>query len=335
MNVTARSVQAGLTLTELLVASALSLTVIAAMTTSYVAGHRSSQAIARTMQQRQDARHGLFVLAQDLRKAGHFGCATMPDVMPLPAPGLTDPVLPATNGIRVLEADDSAWLAGSGMTPSSKLIEVHYGTGNTPFTPPPSPAEQAPLEIRQLTIALNEQAFPSRMQRVALASCQRIDLLQVASSHLSDPQTVRLTLAQPLPLSHPLAGKPHHLQSLEVMRVVSRAYLTGSVNGQAGLYRFEIDEQGNKRGPIEIAPDIRDLVVEYGRPSRCRDNRLPFEFSTQAGDWRQVRLLRLTVRARPGQIEQQDGYPAADRRYSTVVSLNHASPCIDTPPGTV
>lgn len=335
MNVTARSVQTGLTLIELLVASALSLTVIAAITTSYVACRRTSQIITHTMQHRQDARHGLFVLAQDLRKAGHFGCATMPEVMPLPASGLADPVLPAPNGIRILNAAGSAWLAGSGLTPSSELIEVHYGTGNTPFNPPPSPAGQAPLEIMQLTLELNEHSFPVGSRRLALASCQRVDLLKVASSHLSAPATVRFNLAQPVQLSQPREGKAHHSPSLEVMQVVSRAYLTGSVNGQTGLYRFEIDEQGNKRGPIEIAPDISNLAVEYGRSSDCLATGLPFDFGPQAGDWSQVRLLRLTVRTRPSQIEKQNGYRAADRSYSTVVSLNQTSPCTDTPPGTI
>lgn len=340
----------GLSLVELLVAMTLSLVVLATATASYLAGQRASQAAEARLTMQQDARSALGMLARDLRMAGIFGCAVpaianinrsagnnqptsrgVTLVQHYPATAAVDSFDIDALGLSTSPAAGSAWLSGSSLTPLSDLIVVQFGQGSAAPSALTTRNSDEISWITQLSALLPvERSFSANTTLLALASCQRIDFLKVDDTHVqrngSSPLQLSFGEADLIPLNNAAGIRGQHQDSLDLMRFVSRAYLVGRLNGNTGLYQFEIGEDGRKIGPVEIAANVSGLKTEFGTLDNCNSasSEHHISYSTRPDDWRKVDLARLTLTMNSAPGSPKD----LSHSYSSTVALRGGNLCL-------
>lgn len=331
MNKVLLTTQHGVSLIELLIAMALTLFVIASVTSSYIASRKASGTLEKRIARQQDIRLAFTTLTNDLHKAGTFGCAAPTrsssynhNVVVIDHTLANSPSKLDIPGLRIAPARATNWLAGSPLIPLSELIEIKFGQGNaTPISLTTVTSDGARLLTRLTARLPAEQSFTANTVPLALTSCSRLDLITAAPKPQTDAHTLQLNFAPPIPLGPRASGtQGQHEGSLTVMRYVSRAYLVGSLHGQVGLYQFEIGEDGNKTSPTLVAANITGLRAEFGNFSNC-DNRNEATANSAASA---PHFIRLTLSV---EEPQQPDTPnsKAIRHYSTISTLQGRKPC--------
>jgi type IV pilus assembly protein PilW len=328
--------QRGLSLVELMLATALALLVMTAASACYLAGRKAIEDSTARMARLQSIQFALATLTQDIGAAGTFGCA-IPARAFQEASGQTVIQLErhyngasetifdtGALGLRVVSANGTGWLSGTGLTPVSPLIQLQFGQGSAAFSALELTEQDGVLKLKWLNAYISRtRPFPADTTLLALASCRRIDFIQRKTATASDGHSLQLELPVAIPIDD-ASVTSHHQGSLELMRFVSRAYLVASRNGRSGLYQLEIDESGHKTDPLEIAPGISGLELEFGVCSE--DGGTAFQFTQQPADWRRVVLARLTLRAQdpPGLTSSGNSrHPI----YHTSIALHGARTC--------
>jgi hypothetical protein len=328
--------QRGLSLVELMLATALALLVMAAASACYLAGRKAIQGSTARMARLQNIQFALVTLTQDIRAAGTFGCAIPARAFQATSgqaairlehhySGASETIFDTEAlGLRVVSANGTGWLSGTGLTPISPLIQLQFGQGSAALSALELTEQDGISKLKRLNANISRsRPFSADTTLLALASCRRIDFIQRKTVAASDGHSLQLELPIALPIDDASATS-HHRGSLELMRFVSRAYLVASRNGRSGLYQLEIDESGHKADPLEIAPGISGLELEFGV---CpEDGGTALQFTQQPADWRRAALARLTLQAQDLADIASSGnshHPV----YHTSVALHGAMTC--------
>ncbi|RXZ43648.1 prepilin-type N-terminal cleavage/methylation domain-containing protein [Crenobacter cavernae] len=348
--------QDGFSLIELMVAVALSLVVLAAVSASYLSGRQASHAAEERLALQQDARLALTVLSRDLRMAGVFGCAvpalsnierkgaagtTVRDNLQLVshyASDATDQFDSNALGFRAVSAQGSAWMSASPVAATSPMLVVQFGQGTAAINGSSTVvASDGIAWMNRLdTTPPPERAVNASASYLAISSCARIDFVKVDGDSVSRGASDGLQLVfgnnDRLPVGKSATVSGHQGGSLDVMRFVSRAYVVGSYQGEKALYMYERAENGALVGPIEIAPNVSKLDAEYGTVNACEGASagLSITYTKEPDDWRKVDLVRLLITMespRPAAVASIDGAAVSSRQYSTTVALRGSNLC--------
>ncbi|WP_416190383.1 PilW family protein [Neisseria sp. CCUG17229] len=214
----------GFTLIEFLVASALSMIVLMAVSSTYFAGRHLHHAASSRLNIQQDLRSTATLLSRDAQMAGSFGCFNMADY-------------PASSVI----SDDSAapFSLGNNIINNKMIPLSEDKIGYSGFS-----QTGAGLIFQYGIDALGDKANLA-------SSCSSI----AKNSSIRDSATAKSALK--------ITGNDKNGTISTLQHVVS-AYAVGSFNDQTGLYRFQLDhETGSWGEPQLLVGDIQSISMNY------------------------------------------------------------------------
>lgn len=244
----------GFSLIEFLVASALSMIVLLAVTSTYFTARGLNTAAGQRLSVQQDLRNASAQIVRDARMAGSFGCFNM-------AAHKRDNVL------RDSVPDDSPFALRS--AGQNNLIPLRTlpvgGLSVAGFT------QNSPALVFQYGI----DAMPATAQRAIAANCSGIAKPRAA---IPNKETARTLLNVRGAENDPNISVLHH---------VVNAYVVGSfgsgANAQQGLYRFQLDNNGAwGNSPQLLIKGVNAMTIRYIYPpsaDRCTDTTPPPSFN--------------------------------------------------------
>ncbi|SUA44524.1 membrane protein [Neisseria zoodegmatis] len=265
--------QKGFSLIEFAVASVLSMIVLVAVSTGYFTARTLNSAADTRLKFQQDLRNAANMIVRDGRMAGSFGCFN----------------LIGAKGDRVIHDNNAQ---------TSKLSAFKLENSATNLMPVRiiSQSEFKPTGFKASSDALifmygsdsGGASSTSSSQSLVFSSCKAV--VRPAEDKIPDQSTLLNTLG--------LANNQR--SETMVMNYVVNAYVTGSINGQAGLFRFQLD--GNDWGnPQLLIRDVTGANFRYTYVNNCPDEILPkdktkfetFEYSSSLS--KMPALIQMTL----------------------------------------
>ncbi|MCS4533447.1 PilW family protein [Neisseria montereyensis] len=293
--ITAASKPKGFSLIEFAVASLLSMIVLMAVSKGYFTARQLNTAASERLIVQQDLRNAANMIVRDARMAGNFGCFNMmaeTEIVPKTVGGKSMATVQAkVGGRRIIDnnattaASDAFKLINdsnnllairsisrsnfspSGFNPGSDALIFMYGTGNG--------------RIGGLDNEVDDGA------PLIFSSCDA--LVRPADDTMPTDNTVRNAL-----------GASADDSEITVMNYIVNAYVTGNINGQQGLYRFQLTNDNNWGNPQLLVKDITDARLKYLYIDNCPEEVVPesadsfekFEYSDSLS--RMPALVRMT-----------------------------------------
>lgn len=222
----------GFSLIEFLVASALSMIVLLAVSSSYFTARSLNTAATARLNVQQDLRNASNQIVRDARMAGNFGCFNMSaydaqaviadsgskDFLKLKGKGKgSEKMLPAVRQIDFSGVTD--------FKPSSKALIFQYGID----------AQDPPAET----------AVASNCTNITKPGTKIIDGKAALKSDGSQ------------------AG------NISIMKHEVNAYVVGTAGGQKGLYRFQLTKNGEWSNPQLLIKGIESMSIHYFYTQNC------------------------------------------------------------------
>lgn len=220
----------GFSLIEFLVASALSMIVLLAVSSSYFTARSLNTVATARLNVQQDLRNASNQIVRDARMAGNFGCFNMSaydaqaviadsgskDFLKLKGKG-SEKMLPAVRQIDFSGVTD--------FKPSSKALIFQYGI---------------------------DTASPNAATVVA-SSCTNITK---PGKKITDSKAALKTDGSQ-------AG------NISIMKHEVNAYVVGTAGGQKGLYRFQLTDKGEWSNPQLLIKGIESMSIHYFYTEGC------------------------------------------------------------------
>lgn len=227
----------GFSLIEFLVASALSMIVLVAVSKGYFTARQLNIAADSRMNTQQDLRNAANMVVRDARMAGSFGCFSMVE-------GNTNQTITdnnaATSKSDVFKLENTAGNSGAvrkidsgnfnvaGFTATSDALVFLYGADN------PEDGDPLVLSTCDLLVRPANNAKPADIAAAKTA---------LGTATIRDNE-------------------------ISVLRYAVHAYVTGSIGGQTGLFRFQLN--GNTWGnPQLLVSGVTDAEFEYMYVNNC------------------------------------------------------------------
>lgn len=304
--------QAGFTLIEFLIASALSMLVIVAVGTTYSMTARMKQAAESRLALQQDLRSASEQITRDARMAGSFGCfssgnlVTKTQVAPS---GSTFNNKFQSNGIKYSLSDEkNAGLVTVGFanvsnnidavdgqrlidslnatgfnTAGGRVIAFTYGLNATMVD---TDGDKAVINNANSNGSPNALALFNWVQEggaVALASCNRL--------YLSDDAGIRdgnieIENVNTIEFTHHNDAKTFNRSQTMLSQLYSVAYAVGMVGNDdstQGLYKFTMNAAGGWDGPQLVSLNVTEMDGEVIY-ARCSANRTDAEFASNPNE---------------------------------------------------
>ena len=222
----------GFSLIEFLVASALSMIVLLAVSSSYFTARSLNTAATARLNVQQDLRNASNQIVRDARMAGNFGCFNMSaydaqaviadsgskDFLKLKGKGKgSEKMLPAVRQIDFSGVTD--------FKPSSKALIFQYGID----------AQDPPAET------------------AVASNC----------TNITKPGTKITDGKAALKSDGSQAG------NISIMKHEVNAYVVGTAGGQKGLYRFQLTDKGEWSNPQLLIKGIESMSIHYFYTQNC------------------------------------------------------------------
>lgn len=268
-SVSARETQRGFTIVELMIALAIAMLIVAAMSLLYLANQKTARVDDSLARRQESLRFAVEAMSYDLRMAGHYGCSFA--TIPVSHVSSTDENLIYSNLIR-------GYTGGSTPLSGVSQSELFRTTSGAPQDHPYSdvvrvqfassafwPVNTAMADNKaELSVDGNSTDFAVGNVLV-VADCERGDLFvatAVAGSGVSAT------------ISHGAGGgntgasfSKAYDTSAEVMRFVNRIYYVGKLNGRPVLMRKTLSAAplaGTSLDTEEVADGIAEMQILYG-----------------------------------------------------------------------
>ena len=220
----------GFSLIEFLIASALSMIVLLAVSSGYFTARSLNTAATSRLNVQQDLRNASNQIVRDARMAGNFGCFNMSaydaqaviadsgskDFLKLKGKG-SEKILPAVRQIDFSGVTD--------FKPSSKALIFQYGI---------------------------DTSSPNAATVVA-SSCTNITK---PGKQITDSKAALKTDGSQ-------AG------NISIMKHEVNAYVVGTAGGQKGLYRFQLTDKGEWSNPQLLIKGIESMSIHYFYTQNC------------------------------------------------------------------
>ena len=224
----------GFSLIEFLVASALSMIVLLAVSSSYFTARSLNTVATARLNVQQDLRNASNQIVRDARMAGNFGCFNMSaydaqavivdsgskDFLKLKGSGK---MLPAVREVREVRETDS--LGAADFKQIGKALIFQYGI---------------------------DTASPNAATVVA-SSC----------TNITKPGKPITDIKADLKTDGSQAG------NISIMKHEVNAYAVGTAGGQKGLYRFQLTENGEWSNPQLLIKGIESMSIHYLYTQNC------------------------------------------------------------------
>lgn len=304
--------QAGFTLIEFLIASALSMLIIIAVGTTYSMTARMKQAAESRLALQQDLRSVSEQITRDARMAGSFGCFSSGNLISkvqVEPDGNAFNNKFQNNGIKYSLADDrNVGLVTVGFanatnningadgqrlinslnatgfnTVGGKVIAFTYGLNATMVD---TDGNKAVISNANSNGSPNALALFNWVQEggaVALASCNRLylsDDAQISGSNVEVENADNIKFAQDNKLI------TFNRSQTMLSQLYSVAYAVGTVGDDVttqGLYKFTMNAAGGWDGPQLVSLNVTDMDGEVIY-ARCSSNRTDATFSSNPNE---------------------------------------------------
>ncbi len=291
-----RKTQRGLSLVELMVALALSTTLIFGVFTVYMDSNRTSQvsnALARTQ---EAARIAIDLMARDMRMVGFQGCADPDDVTLniIADDPPTDDFFETT--LRGWEVTDGTWADGtefdntdieSDAKVGSDVISVQRGETMAIELSGKMDVENANVQVKGDDV----ERF-AKSDIVMISNCEAADLFRISSQPSSD------TWAHASGVNSTNFLSRAYTEEARIMKFSSSVYFVADTgrddargNDIFALYRQINQLDGSLLPPEEIVENVENLQIEYGEV--LATNNIRYRPADEVGNMTSVKALRI------------------------------------------
>lgn len=245
--------QQGFTLIEFIVASMLSIIVLAAVGGTYFASRKINDIATARLSVHQDLRNAANMITRDARMAGGFGCFSMfgrdnkvihDSQAKNPLLALTHTISTGSEATTVMQPIKSGSLGIAGFGDALMFV---YGGGSASVT-----AYQNGSYT--LSIPHNDPLSHPMNMPLTVSDCSRLSRL--------DSFEVQDNIFSHFKPEFDVAA--NRSAELAVLPLTINAYAVGSANGQQGLFRFTLGQNNRWQGPQLLIPDIKSMQIKYG-----------------------------------------------------------------------
>lgn len=228
----------GFTIIEFLVAGMLSMIVLMAVGSSYFTSRKLNDAANERLAAQQDLRNAATLIVRDARMAGGFGCFNMSEH-------------PATDVV-------------SDVAPKNRLFSLKRNSTNKliPITESSNINYQNFFQVDSaLIFQYGIDDLDASAETVVVSSCSKI---AKPGKKISTLQEAKSALQ--------ITNDDKQNGNITRQRHVVNAYAVGSIAGEEGLFRFQLDDKGKWGNPQLLAKKIRHMKVRYIYVSDCPED---------------------------------------------------------------
>nr|WP_101093232.1 PilW family protein [Neisseria meningitidis] len=248
----------GFTIIEFLVAGMLSMIVLMAVGSSYFTSRKLNDAANERLSAQQDLRNAATLIVRDARMAGGFGCFNMSEHTKndiIVDPSKQTQHVPVKPGAKQENPLFSLEWANTNNTNNNtaKLIPIAESTD----IKYPGFAQARPALIFQYGI----DDLDASAETVVVSSCSKI---AKPGKKISTLQEAKSALQ--------ITNDDKQNGNITRQRHVVNAYAVGSIAGEEGLFRFQLDDKGKWGNPQLLAKKIRHMKVRYIYVSDCPED---------------------------------------------------------------
>lgn len=228
----------GFTIIEFLVAGMLSMIVLMAVGSSYFTSRKLNDAANERLAAQQDLRNAATLIVRDARMAGGFGCFNMSEH-------------PATDVVSDMAQKNHLFSLKRNST--NKLIPI---------------AESSNIRYPDFTQRLNALIFQYGIDDVnasadttVVSSCAKIAKLGKKISTLQEAKSALQ-----------ITNDDKQNGNITRQRHVVNAYAVGRIAGEEGLFRFQLNDDGQWGNPQLLVKKINKMDIRYIYVSGCPED---------------------------------------------------------------
>lgn len=228
----------GFTIIEFLVAGMLSMIVLMAVGSSYFTSRKLNDAANERLAAQQDLRNAATLIVRDARMAGGFGCFNMSEH-------------PATDVVSdVAQKNHLFSLKRSG---TNKLIPI---------------AESSNIRYPGFTQRLNALIFQYGIDDVNASA----DTTVVSSCAEIAKPGKKISTLQEAKSALQITNDDKQNGNITRQRHVVNAYAVGRIAGEEGLFRFQLNDDGQWGNPQLLVKKINKMDIRYIYVSGCPED---------------------------------------------------------------
>ncbi|EMT9089175.1 TPA: PilW family protein [Neisseria gonorrhoeae] len=229
----------GFTIVEFLVAGLLSIIVLIAVVSSYFTSRKLNDAANERLAEQQDLRNAATLIVRDARMAGSFGCFNMSEhIKDVVVSDVAQKnylfLLKKSNANKLIPIAESSNINYRGFLQVGSALIFQYGIDD--------------VNASAATTVVSSCAAISKPGK-------QIPTLEDAKKELKIPDRDK-----------------EQNGNIARQRHVVNAYAVGRIDGEGGLFRFQLNEKGEWGNPQLLAKKIKRMRVRYIYVSGCPED---------------------------------------------------------------
>ncbi|ENX9202698.1 pilus assembly protein PilW [Neisseria gonorrhoeae] len=229
----------GFTIVEFLVAGLLSVIVLIAVVSSYFTSRKLNDAANERLAEQQDLRNAATLIVRDARMAGSFGCFNMSEhIKDVVVSDVAQKnylfLLKKSNANKLIPIAESSNINYRGFLQVGSALIFQYGIDD--------------VNVSAATTVVSSCAAISKPGK-------QIPTLEDAKKELKIPDRDK-----------------EQNGNIARQRHVVNAYAVGRIDGEGGLFRFQLNEKGEWGNPQLLAKKIKRMRVRYIYVSGCPED---------------------------------------------------------------
>ncbi|ENT0880976.1 TPA: PilW family protein [Neisseria gonorrhoeae] len=229
----------GFTIVEFLVAGLLSVIVLIAVVSSYFTSRKLNDAANERLAEQQDLRNAATLIVRDARMAGSFGCFNMSEhIKDVVVSDVAQKnylfLLKKSNANKLIPIAESSNINYRGFLQVGSALIFQYGIDD--------------VNASAATTVVSSCAAISKPGK-------QIPTLEDAKKELKIPDRDK-----------------EQNGNIARQRHVVNAYAVGRIDGEGGLFRFQLDDKGKWGNPQLLAKKIKRMRVRYIYVSGCPED---------------------------------------------------------------
>ncbi|HFC8736494.1 TPA: pilus assembly protein PilW [Neisseria gonorrhoeae] len=229
----------GFTIVEFLVAGLLSVIVLIAVVSSYFTSRKLNDAANERLAEQQDLRNAATLIVRDARMAGSFGCFNMSEhIKDVAVSDVAQKnylfLLKKSNANKLIPIAESSNINYRGFLQVGSALIFQYGIDD--------------VNASAATTVVSSCAAISKPGK-------QIPTLEDAKKELKIPDRDK-----------------EQNGNIARQRHVVNAYAVGRIDGEGGLFRFQLDDKGKWGNPQLLAKKIKRMRVRYIYVSGCPED---------------------------------------------------------------
>lgn len=229
----------GFTIVEFLVAGLLSVIVLIAVVSSYFTSRKLNDAANERLAEQQDLRNAATLIVRDARMAGSFGCFNMSEhIKDVVVSDVAQKnylfLLKKSNANKLIPIAESSNINYRGFLQVGSALIFQYGIDD--------------VNASAATTVVSSCAAISKPGK-------QIPTLEDAKKELKIPDRNK-----------------EQNGNIARQRHVVNAYAVGRIDGEGGLFRFQLNEKGEWGNPQLLAKKIKRMRVRYIYVSGCPED---------------------------------------------------------------